>query len=276
MNKEMIYKLAADYTNECELNYVAKERALEERLVGMRMYHEPLMACADANDELFEKFKEKDVIGPHWLSPQEWLAGAKSVISFFFPFCDEIKLSNAVDMEKPSKEWLHARYEGQEFINSFSAFLKEKLEASGHKCIAPSIDSRFVSGNPAVSDKSKQAAYSSNWSERHAAFACGHGTFGLSKGLITKKGIAGRFTSFIVDFETEYNEREYSEIYENCTMCGACVRNCPVGAISLESGKSHPICSEFLGKTQAEYSPRYGCGKCQVKVPCSSKAPARR
>jgi epoxyqueuosine reductase QueG len=105
---------------------------------------------------------------------------------------------------------------------------------------------------------------------------CGLGTFGLSKGLITSKGIAGRFGSIITSLYLPPNKREYEEIYEYCSMCGACVKKCPVNAISIEKGKNHIICSKFLNQTVEKYKPRYGCGKCQVGVPCESMIPKQR
>lgn len=95
--------------------------------------------------------------------------------------------------------------------------------------------------------------YSSNWSERHAAFVCGLCTFDLSIGLIT----------------TMYfprDSRQYHNIYEYYSMCGACAKRCPDHAISLEHGKNHTLCSDFFNQTLAIYKPRYGCGKFQVAV----------
>ena len=40
-----------------------------------------------------------------------------------------------------------------------------------------------------------------------------------------------------------------------------------------ERGKNHSICSKFCDKTAEKYKPRYGCGKCQVGVPCESRIP---
>ncbi|MGB4438837.1 MAG: 4Fe-4S binding protein, partial [Sedimentibacter sp.] len=58
-----------------------------------------------------------------------------------------------------------------------------------------------------------------------------------------------------------------------CTMCGACANNCPVNAISIENGKDHKKCAAFLDLTAEKFKPRYGCGKCQVSVPCGRKIP---
>ena len=112
----------------------------------------------------------------------------------------------------------------------------------------PSLDKRFWAktrlNNSAQSlddHNESTLSYTSNWSERHVAFVCGLGTFGLSKGLITKKGIAGRFGSIITELTLSPDQREYHCIYEYCSMCGACVKNCPVNAISLDKGKNHAI-----------------------------------
>ncbi len=59
-------------------------------------------------------------------------------------------------------------------------------------------------------------------------------------------------------------------------MCRACIRNCPVDAISTENGKDHKKCTSFQDLTAEKFKPRYGCGKCQVGVPCESRIPARR
>ena len=62
----------------------------------------------------------------------------------------------------------------------------------------------------------------------------------------------------------------------NCLHCGACVRRCPVGAISQKAGKDHVACAYFVDWTMALYAPRYGCGKCQVGVPCQSRNPRKK
>jgi len=275
LNKEALRKIACDYVNNNPGNFVSEEKALEERLIGMRMYEEPVIMCGRADDGLFSEFKKPSIIGGHFMAPAEWLSGAKTVISIFMPFMDNVKKSNALIKDMPSTEWLHARIEGQEFIGALLNHLKEHIEAHGHKCVIPSADQRFKGRNPEIADDRIQGFYTSSWSERHAGFVCGQGTFGLSKGLISKKGVAGRYASLIVDFELDYDERDYTDPYEYCTMCGACVIKCPVNAISKEEGKKHPICSDYLDITREKYAPRYGCGKCQVAVPCESKAPVK-
>jgi epoxyqueuosine reductase QueG len=85
--------------------------------------------------------------------------------------------------------------------------------------------------------------------------------------------MAGRFGSVLTDLELPPDTREYTAYDAYCTRCGACVRRCPVKAVSPETGKDHALCAAFLDKTLAAHKPRYGCGKCQTRVPCENAVP---
>ena len=273
MDKASFKNKVNEFVKNSPENYVPKELAMRPDLALMQIYDEPIFGYASADDPCFSELKKPGVIGNHFMSPVEWLPGAKTVISLFLPYTSRVRLSNSVNMDWPSEEWLHARIEGQSFQNALCRFAGELLEREGCPSVTPMIDSRLKSGNPLEPDKNKQESYSSNWSERHVAYVAGLGTFGLSRGLITRKGVAGRFISIITSAFFEPDKRTYTGIYDYCVMCGACVRNCPVKAISIENGKMHSPCSKFLDRTREKHAPRYGCGKCQVKVPCESKAP---
>ncbi|GHU15567.1 (Fe-S)-binding protein [Spirochaetia bacterium] len=275
MEKLFLETVLRDYVNTAPGNFVKKEIALRPDLAGMRIFAEPLIGFASAEDPYFAELKKPGIIGAHFKGPREWLPGANTVISLFLPFTETVKAANREDMSWPAFEWLHARIEGQEFQNELCGHIAALLRGAGFGTAVPMTDPRFVSGNPSITDKTEQGFYTSNWSERHIAYACGLGTFGLSKGLITAKGVAGRYISVITTAFFEPDKRPYTGIYDYCTRCGACVRNCPAKAISLEKGKSHPVCSEFVNRTMEKHRPRYGCGKCQVKVPCESGIPRR-
>ncbi len=47
--------------------------------------------------------------------------------------------------------------------------------------------------------------------------------------------------------------------------------NCPAKAITLQEGKSHIKCTRYFDTLRERYAPRFGCGKCQVGVPCERK-----
>ena len=246
------YKII-DFTQNNEQNFV-KEFDM------MQIWDRPLIGIASAFDPLWEKLKEPDVVGSNHLTPEEWLPGAKSVISYFLPFTEHIRSSNR-QKGLPSKEWLYGRYEGEIFNNTLRSLIVELIETDGGKAIAPSLDKRFTVAN-----------HVSNWSERHAAFIAGLGTFSLNHSLITNLGTAGRFGSVITNFELEPNPRPYHEVDEYCTKCGECIGRCPPLAIN-KNGKDAESCSQFLNKTLKLNKPRYGCGKCQTAVPCEYRNP---
>ena len=193
------------------------------------------------------------------------------MVSLFFPISEEARQSNRTESEKPSLEWLYCRIEGNEFLRTFIARLRDCLREAGYPACAPALDERFR----AFMDQSPDAdvkVYGSTWSERHVAYLCGLGTFGLSKGIITRKGMAGRFASLVTALEIPVDERPYKGLYDYCIRCGKCIERCPVHAIS-EEGKEHKPCHDWLLQVKKEYAPRLGCGKCQTAVPCECQIP---
>ena len=238
----------------------------------MEIYELPLLGISSAQDPLYQQLQEPQAVGPQHMLPEQWLAGAQSVISFFLPFSQAVKRSNS-DRAIPSKEWLYGRVEGQKVVDDVCRFFIKQLEAEGWQAVAPSIDGRFRSKKQ--SDDPNFHSFASNWSERHVAYVSGLGTFGLSKGLITARGVAGRFGSVITTAPLMADTRPYSGLYDYCTYCGACIKRCPVDAISIEHGKDHTICSPYVDLTAQRYAPRYGCGKCQTQVPCMNGIPKK-
>ncbi|MBV7276167.1 4Fe-4S binding protein [Clostridium sp. PL3] len=277
MKKEDLIKMATDFIERSENNIITKEIAISKNVVGMKIFEAPIFAFGSAEDEYFTLLKAPKAVGEHFMLPKEWLPQAKTVISFFLPYSEAVRNGNKKDMSWPSEEWLHGRIEGQVLINKLSVYLKSELISEGCNAVVPSMDDRFWFKGPFnKTSGNSDSSFTSNWSERHVAFVCGLGTFGLSKGLITRAGISGRFGSIITDLQITPDKRPYKDIYEYCSMCGACAKNCPVNAISLETGKNHSICSNFLDLTAEKFKPRYGCGKCQIGVPCENKIPVTK
>lgn len=284
MKKETLIHEIIHFAANSPDNFISKEDAIYPCLAGMKIYDEPLVGFASAVDALFvTEFKKEGVIHPEYLSPQEWLPGAKTVISFFLPFTEEVRKSNRNRTDVPyepglpqicSAQWLHGRIEGQLCINKITDHIQLLLENAGFETVCPTTSGKHRLITP----------YISTWSERHAAYAAGLGTFGLSKGLITKKGMAGRFGSVITNAEFEADLRPYTSPFEYCTMCGACMVKCPAGAIDKARGcalgKDQLICGSYgAGGALPPHGPnqrvRYGCGKCQCGVPCESGIPER-
>ena len=293
MNRELTEALwsdALEFFRQAGENRVEPSYALREDLAGLRIYEEPIFAVAGAGDVMFEGLKQEHAIGPHYLTPKEWLPSALTVVAYFLPFSETVRRSNRIHPSHPSTEWQHGRIEGELMNTAFRRYVAAWLREQGFESLIPGEDPRYQVREPV----------SSNWSERHAAYIAGLGTFGMSKGLITEKGIAGRVGTVITSAPLVVTERPYHDLYEYCNRCGACARRCPAGAItpgpSLHSCKSNPACGDFLqplkdwsaagGDTrppeeQDEYRPekmriRFGCGKCQVGVPCESRIPRQR
>ena len=264
------------FINDSPHNYISKDVALRPEYIGMKIFEAPLIAFGAADDELFSMYKSPDIVGSNFLTPIEWLSSANTVISIFFPYSDEIKAANSLDNRWPAEEWLHGRIEGQQCIQLLLENLVKTISEAGFRSLAPSLDERYhIGGKQGENDGEEVSKFASNWSERHVAYACGLGTFGLSKGIITKKGMAGRFGSIVTELDLPKDVRKYSEVYEYCTMCGGCINRCPVQAITIEGGKRSATCSDFLDKVRENHKPRYGCGKCQVSVPCASEIPVK-
>ncbi|MDR0828215.1 MAG: hypothetical protein LBN33_10175 [Desulfovibrio sp.] len=265
---KMAERFIATHTGNC----ISEHIAISSRSVGLKIFDQPLFAFGAPDDALFVRLREPEVIGPHVLAPDEWLTGAQTVIAFFLPFTAAVREANKKGMSWPAEEWLHARIEGQALLAALLVYLREVLTDRGYSSVAPQIDGRFCSRTEAGRD-GESGIFTSNWSERHVAYICGLGTFGLSRGLITEKGVAGRFGSLVTRLFVERTQRPYTDLYAYCLHCGVCVGNCPARAISIEKGKAHSPCAAFLDRTLQKHSPRYGCGKCQVKVPCEAKRP---
>ena len=268
MNKDTIIALAKKYLEESPANYIAAENALHPSYVGLKIYENPIFAFGATDDELYLKYKSSAIIGSHFMSPLEWLPSAKTVIAFFLPYTAEIRKANALDFDWPAEEWLHGRYEGNFFLRKLTKYLVACLVEANFATIAPAIDKRLEIGNALLGTE-----FTSNWSERHIAYASGLGTFGLSKGIITAKGTCGRLGSLVTELDLPKDSRAYTNAYEYCTKCGICIDNCPARAISATEGKKDQPCADFLDTVLEKHQPRYACGKCQIKVPCENVIP---
>jgi len=124
----------------------------------------------------------------------------------------------------------------------------------------------------------------SNWSERHAAHAAGLCTFGLCGGLITARGKAMRAGSVVAKIEMEPTPRPYADHRAYCLFfakgtCGKCIDRCPARAIT-EAGHDKEKCRHHLVRARRHVKKTYGfegygCGLCQVSVPCEAQIPAK-
>ena len=234
----------------------------------------PLVGFASAADPLFDEFTREEIIGHVFRRPREWLADAVTVIAYFLPFREHLRRSN-YGGDLPSDEWLHGRFRGEEFNQQVRRFLVSSLQNLGGKALAPALEKELVVD---------YAALTSNWSERHVAYAAGLGTFGLNRGLITEKGLAGRFGSIITNLAFPATSRLYDKIFQYCPYlmegtCGVCIERCPAGAIT-QRGKDKAACYQYmfiedhLRQRREQFGYEHSiCGKCQVGVPCEGGIP---
>ncbi|MDR0523598.1 MAG: hypothetical protein LBG62_04180 [Candidatus Methanoplasma sp.] len=240
----------------------------------------PIIGIASPSDPLFSEFKR--TVGPLHLTPSEAFAESfgeplrgGSVACMAFPISEKARAGNRLARDGPSLEWALCRAHGDGVLREAAAGVKSRLSAMGFRAASPMFEPW------ARIEKAPGYAYSV-WSERHAAYAAGMGSFGLSDGFITEAGMAVRLVSFITEAEIEPDERRASGYGALCVSlsggrCGACIRRCPVGAIS-EKGHDKEKCRSFVyGPLAAEkYGLRglqTGCGLCQTGVPCESSAP---
>ena len=74
------------------------------------------------------------------------------------------------------------------------------------------------------------------------------------------------------------DHRAYCLFFHNGT-CGKCIDRCPVRAIT-ESGHDKVKCQKHLARSREHVNKTYGfqgygCGLCQVGVPCEARIPVR-
>jgi ferredoxin len=255
-------------------------------------WEEPLIGFASGSDPLF--FEYKTIIGPFHLTPREMIMSALkekgrgfllsemeqvSVISWVLPASEDTRKSNRKEEKFPSKLWAYTRDLGEGFNHALRRHVVGFLEDLGHAAVAPLL-------LPSVQSlRDEKVGWASPWSERHIAYACGLGTFSLSDGLITPKGIAVRIGSVVTLLKLAPSEKKYRHYKENCLQfrtekCGKCIPRCPAGAIT-EKGHDKDKCREYINTEplkakRLEYglqNPSSSCGLCQTGVPCEFEIP---
>ncbi|RPJ08993.1 MAG: epoxyqueuosine reductase [Deltaproteobacteria bacterium] len=258
------------------MNTTTDEPAWDDALVGF----------ASGGDQIWQQYKE--YVGPfHW-TPWEVFnqhcpgesAGAEelSVISWVLPQREAVRKANRRAKRYPSEEWARIRVYGEEFNAALRRHVVNSLKQVGHAAIAPMLVSNWTIV------KSERFSYASSWSERHAAHAAGLGTFGLCDGLITARGKAMRVGSVVSKISITPTPRPYSNHRAYCLFfadgtCGKCIDRCPARAIT-KTGHDKEKCRQHLARSR-EYVKKsykfegYGCGLCQVGVPCEAGIPVK-
>ena len=250
------------------------------------IFDDPLVQFADGDDPLFTEYKT--IIAPSHFTPREALAksGNKSpadmparlsVISWILPVTEKTRRSNRRQKLAPTHLWSYTRWYGEKFNEALRQHVVVILTGAGYLAAAPLLEPYFETFH------NEKGRYS-NWSERHIAYAAGLGTFSLSDGFISERGIAHRCSSVVTNLVLPVSPRTAENPYSNCLFyvdgsCKACIIRCPAGAIT-EAGHDKIKCSAYqrqdIGHLQKEYHVGVaGCGLCQVKIPCESRNPVK-
>lgn len=257
---------------------------------------EPQVGFAVGNDPIFQDFKKESIIGEFHFTPEEAIStylkrqkknvGKKrgsslSVVSIVFTATKKTRLSNRPESVMASPRCQYAFNRGLMFMESALQHLVSVLETLGYQAVAPILT------RPAYHLWLDKDGPTSDWSEKHVAYAAGHGTIGLSGGLITSKGTAWVCGSVITDLVLTPTPRAYENYHAYCLYyrngsCKRCMQRCPSGAIS-ELGYDKRKCffyhevdlpriSRELGR-EPEEGGHTICSLCQTKVPCEGMIP---
>jgi epoxyqueuosine reductase len=251
---------------------------------GEKAWADPVVGFAAGDDSVFDDFKT--YVGKlHW-TPKEIFelafgveidSHSLSVVSWILPQTQETRRDNQQMERYPAERWARSRIFGETFNDQLRRYIEKTLTNEGYRAISPMLAEGFHT------QKSDTYQIVSTWSERHIAYACGLGTFGLCDGLITPVGKAVRFGSVVVEISAKPGTRPYKDHREYCLFdsngrCGECIKRCPAGALSA-SGHDKSLCGAYLREVTAphvksEYGfDGYGCGLCQTGVPCESGIP---
>ena len=284
---QAVYDIIVGLQRTSELNRLS-------RLGNGVVYDAPLVGVADGHDPLFAQYKT--IIGEYHLTPGEIIRqGAKerslalssgesvplNVLCWVLPFAKHIKQSNAHKEVWASVKWGHAYDTGEAFNNLVRKTLEEYFAAQGVLAVAPVLSSQWrrIEDLP--------GGHTSNWSERHALYAAGLGTFSINDGFITDKGMAMRCGSIVMNKALPVSERRYTDHRANCLfvakgLCGKCMERCPAFAITA-AGHDKVQCrryrdklfGDFLHKTCGLDVRADFCGLCQTGTPCESANPMK-
>lgn len=245
----------------------------------------PLVGFSSGADPLYDEYKAH--IGSFYFSPLELfsrsfpdlapVAEDLTVISWIIPSTATTRKEHGAQERYPSERWARTRDLGEKFNNAIRSHVVEELKKTGISSVAPLLApfwSRYSEG---------PYAPCSNWSERHAAYAAGLGTFGLCDGLITPVGKAVRVGSVVAAIRVPPSSRPYEDHHAYClhfteNICRKCIPRCPVKALS-EDGHDKKRCMQYTEHTMNKYIKEeygfdtYACGLCQCNVPCTDKIP---
>lgn len=277
-NAAWLRKKITDFVNESPENCLGGdygEKAWGSPLVGFSRGDDPYYQCLklDIGEflwtpyEIFSKSFPDIVLDPSELT----------VICWVLPQTEATKADMRRQIEYPAERAALSRTNGELFNLKVGQFVVDILKNRGYEAVAPAQSEYW---GVKWSEKYHNA---SSWSEKHAAFISGLGTFSLTDTLITEVGTAVRLGSAVSRIPMEPTHRKYKRYNEYCLHssnegCMKCAARCPAGAIN-ENGHDKAKCIEYQNQFTSKYmdenykiSTRY-CGLCQFDIPCESCIP---
>lgn len=279
LDKEKIIELIKDFVAHSEANDLRMGHP-------ERIFDSPLVGFSNGADILYDLYRQH--IGPFYRKPSDFLRGLYpelaiedkdvTVISWILPSSARTRQEQAAQTKHPSERWVRTRFFGEEFNNLVRAHLTDVLINNGIAAVAPILSHLW--------SKSNEGAFApcSNWSERHAAYAAGLGTFGLCDGLITPVGKAVRVGSVVAKCVLSPDLNRQDDHHAGCLYfshdsCGKCINRCPIEAISLQ-GHDKQKCMQYTEHSMNAYIKKrynintYACGLCQCGIPCMDHIPS--
>ena len=233
-----------------------------------KIWRTPLLVTATADDR-FDILPE--IAADDHVLPKDLLPTGRSVVVFFVPFIKDLVRENHKGTI-PCRNWGLAYEATNTLINSLCEKIKDFLEHAGyHSALVPATHNF---------DHAKLMA---RWSHKHLGYVAGLGRFGVNAQFITPSGCAGRMGSLVTEADLGdsplVSEKELC-LHKKGYKCLACVKRCPVGAVSAKTGIDRKKCWARLNSNLHDTDELAGlgqtthvCGKCQVWVPCSLKIP---
>lgn len=198
-----------------------------------------------------------------------------SVVSFALHYNRQIVIDNSMEKKYPSYSWIEMTDKFfNEVFEPISKFIQNILGNS--KIVYPTKNKLYIING---SEKIKTA----NWSERHVAFGCGMGSFGLQGAFITEFGCNARLISIVTNKEFEDYSEPLKDIYSNCLYfqdkgCKKCIERCPVQSVTADKRIIEKCFEREYIENKKISLIKYGkeitaCGLCMTGLPCSFTNP---
>ncbi len=273
-----IRKMITDFVNESPENCLGGD-------YSEKAWSSPLVGFSRGDDPYYQQFKQD--IGEFLWTPEEIFRktfpdiavdpSELSVISWALPITEAIKVDMRRQAEYPAERGALSRANGEIFNLEVGKYLVDALKSRGYEAVAPAQSEHWGI------KWSERFGNASSWSEKHAAFISGLGTFSFTDTLITEQGTAIRLGSVVSRISLEPTKRKYTSYSEYCIHsskggCMKCATRCPAGAIN-ENGHDKAKCIEYQNQFTTKYmdenykiNTRY-CGLCQFDIPCESCIP---